>query len=131
MIMTPTIVQIPVASSDVYAFRIKGEISAEDLQAMANTMNAAFDANSSVSMLLIFDQYDGVEAGAGLDLQTLRSQFRSVLKVDKYAVVGAPGFASTLINVMDILIPTDARTFKPAEEDEAWEFIGTRPLGNL
>lgn len=127
MLTTPTIVQIPVQSADVYAFRIRAEITAEDLKAMAETMNAAFDAKSSVSMLLIFDPYDGAEAGAGLDLQTLTSQFRSIAKVDKYAVVGAPSFATTMINVMDKIIPTDARTFAAADEPLAWEFVGTRP----
>ena len=128
MLTTPTIQQIPVQSNDVYAFRVRREILADDIKAMAETMNAVFDAKSSVSMLLIFDPYEGVEAGAGLDLQTLTSQFRSIVNVDKYAVVNAPSIAATMINVMDKIIPIDARTFTAAEEAEAWAFVGTRPI---
>jgi len=127
MLTTSSIRQIPVHSPDVYAFRILGEVQAEDIKAMAETMNVAFDADRTVSMLLIFADYDGVEAGAGLDLQTMSAQFRSLTHVEKYAVVNAPGFAATLIRLMDKVIPTDARTFTAAEEDAAWAFVGTRP----
>jgi hypothetical protein len=128
MLNTPTIVRIPVQSAEVYAFRITGEIEPEDLRHMAETMNLAFDTHASISMLLIFDPYDGAQAGAGLDMETLTSQFRSITKVDKYAVVGAPSFASTMINVMDKIMPVDARTFTADEEALAWQFVGTQPV---
>ena len=79
-------------------------------------------------MLLIFAPYEGAQAGAGFDLEVMTSQFRSIVKVDKYAVVGAPSFAATLINVMDKIMPVDARTFSRDEETEAWDFVGARPL---
>jgi SpoIIAA-like len=127
MLTTQTIQQIAATAPDVYAFRIRGEVAAEDLQAMAKTINAAFDVQPAVSMLLIFDHYEGVETGAGFDLETVTSQFRSLAKVEKYAVVGAPRVASVMINVMDKVIPTDARTFEADEEPLAWAFVGARP----
>jgi hypothetical protein len=128
MLNTPTISQIQVTSPDVYAFRINGEIESEDLSQMAALMNTAFDTHEAVSMLLIFAPYDGAKAGAALDLEVMTSQFRSITKVDKYAVVGTPFFAATLINVMDKIMPIDARTFSHEEEAAAWDFLGTTPL---
>ncbi|MDB5658961.1 MAG: hypothetical protein JWS10_1576 [Cypionkella sp.] len=130
MLRTGSINQIPVDNPSVYAFRISNEVQAEDLKAMAETMNNAFDVHSSVSMLLIFEQYEGVETGAGFDMETFKSQFRSLAKVDKYAVVGAPSIASTMINVMDKVIPTDARTFERSEELAAWQFVGANPAAS-
>lgn len=128
MLKSQSINQISVDNPLVYAFRIKGEIDAHDLKAMGATMNDAFDAQPSVSMLLIFEQFEGLDAGAGFDMETLTSQFRSLAKVDKYAVVGAPSIASTMINVMDKVIPTDARTFERTEEVSAWAFVGANPV---
>ncbi len=125
-----TIEQITVDQPSVYAFRIRGEVGADDMKAMSETMNAAFDQHPTVSMLLIFEQYNGVELGAGMDMETMSAQFRSLASVDKYAVVGAPGFAATLINVMDKLIPTDARTFDRSDEQAAWAFVGARPVAS-
>lgn len=128
MLHSATINQIAVDNPLVYAFRITGEIDGEDMKAMGATMNNTFDVHPCVSMLLIVEQFEGVEAGAGFDMETMKSQFRSLAKVDKYAVVGAPSVASTMINVMDKVIPTDARTFERSEEAAAWAFVGARPL---
>lgn len=123
-----TITQLQVDNPAVFAFTIRGQVSEEDMKAMAATMNAAFDTHDSVSMLLIFAVYDGSETGAGLNAETLKSQFRSLSHVDKYAVVGAPPAAAGMINAMDKLIPVDARTFDAADEQEAWRFVGAQPL---
>ena len=69
-----------------------------------------------------------MDAGAGWDMNVWKSQFRSLAKVDKYAVVGAPSFAETMINVSDKIIPTDARTFAASEEIAAWHFVGAKPV---
>lgn len=129
MMTSGTIARIPVDHPQVYAFRISGEVSAEDMKAMATTMNDAFDAQDPVSMLLIFEDYEGVDAGAGFDMETLTSQFRSLSKVDRYAVVGAPSFTATVIMVMDKVIPVDVRTFERSEEQAAWNFVGAMPFG--
>ena len=131
MLYTPTIQQIAVDASHVFAFRVTGEVVKEDLQAMAEVMNAAFDRYDTVSMLLLFDHFEGAEWGAGFDFQTVTSQFRSLAKVEKYAVVGAPGVAATMITVMDKLIPTDARAFAADEAAQAWSFVGTYPVGGV
>lgn len=122
------ITQLQVDNPSVFAFLIRSQVSEEDMKAMAATMNAAFDTHDSVSMLLIFAVYDGSETGAGLNAETLRSQFRSLRHVEKYAVVGAPPAAAAMINVMGSLIPVDARTFDAADEPEAWRFVEASPL---
>ncbi len=128
MLRTATIEQIAVNKAEVYAFRITGQVEPEDLKQMGAVMNDAFEIHKSVSMILVFDAFDGVEAGAGFDMETVRSQFRSVAKVDKYAVVGAPTAAATMIKIMDKILPTDARIYASSDEPAAWAFIGAEPV---
>tara|TARA_R110002012_G_scaffold255355_2_gene435295 strand:- start:107 stop:526 length:420 start_codon:yes stop_codon:yes gene_type:complete len=123
-----TITRLQVDEPTVFAFVICAEVSRDDMKTMAKIMNSAFDTYESVSMLLIFADYDGSETGAGLNAETLKSQIRSLRHVEKYAVVGAPPAAAGLINAMGALIPVDARTFDAADEEEAWRFVGARPL---
>lgn len=128
MLNTPSIVQIPSSNPAVYAFRVRGEVTSEDMEAMAKVMNDAFDTHDKVSMLLRFEHYEGAELGASWTVETMKSQFRSLANVDKYAVVGAPALAATMISVMDKVIPVDARSFDAAEEAAAWDFVAARPL---
>ncbi len=125
MLMTPTVRETPNDREGVFAFHIMGEVSAEDMSAMAEYMNEQFDRHDKVSMLLIFDRYGGAESGASLDWGVIKSRVRSLTNVDKYAVVGAPEKAASMIETMDGIMPVDARTFET--EAEGWEFVGARP----
>ncbi|MCK0167943.1 STAS/SEC14 domain-containing protein [Jannaschia sp. S6380] len=126
--MPQTIHRIAAEPPTVYAFEITGEVAADDMEAMADTMNAAFDAHDKVSMLLIFDDFRGSETGAGFDWSSIKSRFRSLANVEKYATVGAPGSAETMIAAMGKVIPVEARTFDPGEIHEAWAYVGARPV---
>ncbi len=124
MLDTPTIKQIAASAPSVYAFRILGEVTSEDMAAMADLMNDAFDAHDKVSMLLIFEHYKGSEMGASFSMENLKAQMRSIANVEKYAVVGVPDAAETMISAMDAISPVDARSFDMADEAAAWAFVG-------
>lgn len=127
MLATKSINEIATDRADVFAFRIRGEVSSEDMQAMAARMNAAFDTHETVSMLLIFEGFEGSDTGAAFDIETIKAQFRALGKVDKYAVVDAPSSAAGMIETMGKVIPVEARTFDAGQEAEAWRFVGASP----
>lgn len=122
MLTTPTIRECPNDGDGVYAFHIVAEVTADDLKAMADYMNDAFDRHDKVSMLMIFDTGESAEAGATLDWSVMRSQLRSLSKVEKYAVVDAPERAARMIETLGAVLPLEARAFET--EDEAWAFVG-------
>ena len=125
--MSDAITLVPTNDPKTYAFEIDGEVGADEMEAMADLMNQAFDAHDKVNMLLIFRRYAGREAGAGFDWSSIKSRFRSLGKVEKYVAVGAPEDASEMIERMGSLIPVDAKTFPMAELDAAWAHVGARP----
>ena len=123
MFTCPSIIQIATTRDDLFAFRITGEVSREDMSGMADHMNSIFDNHDEkVDMLMIFDRYEGAEAGASLSWESLKSRFRSVTNVGRYVVVGAPEAAENMIKIMDHMIPVKAETFD--EEASAWRSLG-------
>jgi len=123
MLNTTSIIQIATTRPDLYAFRIVAEVSREDMTAMATYINDAFDAHEKkIDMLMIFDRYEGAEAGASLGWESIKSRFRSISNVNRYIVVGAPDAAEGMIEIMDHLIPVKAETFD--EEAAAWRELG-------
>lgn len=129
MLSTQSIKQIPTTSNRVFAFEIAGQLSKSDLEAMGQYMNDAFDVHNSLNMLLKFENYDGSEAGAGLNAEMAKAQFRALKNVDTYVVVGAPDSASSLIDFFSPLIPVEAQAYPMKEEHEAWAQVGAAPLG--
>ena len=122
MLTLPSLTQIATSRPDLFAFRITGEVSREDMTAMAEYMNDIFDRHEDkVDMLMIFDRYEGAETGASLSWESLKSRFRSATNVGRYIVVGAPDAAEGMIEIMDHLIPVKAETFD--EEIAAWRAL--------
>ena len=131
MLLTPNITQIETTDPSVYAFRIEGGASAEEMADMAEVMNAAFDRDETVSMLVLLHDFDASDAAAGLSLRSLESQFRSLAHVERYGVVGAPAFAAAMIEAFGRIGPIEARTFDPGEEAAAWAFVGASPADTI
>ncbi len=108
MFSCPSIIQIKTSRPDLFAFRITAEVSREDMTDMAEYMNEIFDKHDDkVDMLMIFDRYEGAEAGASLSWESVKSRFRSVSNVARYIVVGAPDAAEGMIEIMDHQVPYD------------------------
>jgi hypothetical protein len=121
MLNTSSIIQIRTSRPDLYAFRINGQVSRDDMNAMAEVMNEAFSAKEKVDMLLIFDRYDGAETGASFGWESIKSRFRSVSNVNRYVVVGAPDAADSMIKTMGSILPVDAETYDT--EEPAWRSL--------
>jgi hypothetical protein len=118
---------VPTTRENLLAFRITGKVTKEDMHQMAEMANTAFDRFETVDMLLIFDDFDGQEMGAMFDMESMKAQFRSIMNVGRYVVVGAPESAQHLIEAMGAILPVKAMTFDKAEEEKAWVELEARP----
>lgn len=124
--MHPAVTHIQTTDPTVYAFRVSGEVDADAMEGIAKVMNGAFDSHPKVRMLLIFDRFDGSSLGASLNFETLKAQFRSLSRIEKYAVVGAPETVEKLIGTAGGWTGIETRTFDLAEEAAAWTFVGAQ-----
>ena len=125
--MSDSVTPISTDRPSVFAFRIHGPLDRHALAAMAAEVNEAFDRSEKVGMLLLLEQVDLADAGAGLSTEVVRADIRSLSSVDRYALVGLPRAAKRMIETLDPIIPVRARTFAPEELDQAWAFVGARP----
>jgi hypothetical protein len=108
---------------DLLSFEVLGHVPAEDMAWMARQVDDAFAVMQRVDMLIVMRGFEGADAGALVDPAVVKVQLRSLGKVRRYAVVGAPAWARTMIEAFDHVIPVDARTFDPAEEIAAREWL--------
>ena len=63
-----------------------------------------------------------------LDGDVITSRFRALRHVSRYAVIGAPANAAKMINLMDKVIPVEAKAFDTEQTVEAWNFVGASPV---
>ncbi len=119
--------EIRTDSPSVFAFDIPGKVSEEDLATMASRMEAAFETQEEVSLLLLFEHYEGNELGALLDADVVRTHFKALSGLRRYAVVGAPAHMDAALKAVAAMLPIESKTFEKGETAEAWAFVGARP----
>lgn len=129
MLTLPTIRQVATTRPDLYAFRIAGEVSRDDMTQMARYMNDAFDTQpGKVDMMLIFDRFEGSQVGASMSWEAIKSRFKSLGHVNRYVVVGAPDSAKEMVESLGHLLPVKAETFD--SEPAAWRELGAEVVAD-
>lgn len=113
--------------ADLLAFDVLGKIPVSDMDWMAAQVDEAFSAFEEVDMLLVMRNFEGADVASAIDPKVVKVQLRSLGKVRRYAVVGAPAWARAMIEFFDIVIPVDAKTFDRDEEAEARRWVDERP----
>ncbi len=121
--LVTSIQQIPTSRPDLYAFAVTGRITEDDMETMAATVSSGFDRFDQIDMLITMPGYDGAEFGAVFDKEGLGAMLRSNKHVRRYAVVGAPGWAKAMINLLNPLTPVETKAFDNDREHEAWAWV--------
>lgn len=111
MLATRTIQKIGTTRTDLFAFSIKGKLTRQDVHDMASSMNEAFDGHGEADMLIYFEDFQGSDPTAQLDLRTAKSQFRALSSVRRYVVVNAPEQAASLVEAMGKILPVDVEIY--------------------
>lgn len=125
MLETPTIREFRTGQAGLFAFHITGEVTGDDMEAMAERMNAVFDSPGKVDMLLSFENFRGSELGAGIGWENLKSRFRAVTEVRNYVTAGAPDAAEGMISFFGSLLPVETRSFET--EAQALDWLAAQP----
>lgn len=122
----PRIVRIPATEPNVHAFRLWPGFDGDDLRAVAESLDAAFDRQERVNMLLILEDMSTSDAAGGFSLKSVKTQARALSHIDRYAVVGAPDAAARMLSAFDAISGIDARAFERDDEAAAWRFVGAK-----
>lgn len=115
----------PGGRADLLVFEVVAKITETDIEWMAARVQAAFDTQGEIDMLIIMRHFDGAELGAVFDADAMKAQMRSLKHVRRYGVIGAPFWAKAMINLFSPLTPVEEKTFALEEEDAARIWIST------
>ena len=127
MFRTDTIAAFDTGLPGVHAFRITGQVTREDMAAMARHMLGVFERHGTVDMLLSFATGQTATPGAALSLDAVEVQAKSLSHVRNYATANAPGWAASMVRAMGTLLPVTARSFDTEEQALRWLAAPPRP----
>lgn len=119
---------IPVQGDNVIAFELTGRVSAKAMEKAVKEIGARMDAaDGPVRMLGRFRNFRMPEPRAVLDSDYLRMKLSALRKVERYAVVGGPGWFHNYIGLIGPLLRFDIRHFEADDEGAAWQWLEAAP----
>lgn len=126
----PAIRRIDTNRDDLFAVDIVGQVSSADAENLFGLLEAAYALHSSIDALVRLVDYEGAD-WADLSKQTLeQGRQKAVEHVGRCAVVGEPDWISRIQSVFTPR-PVEWRHFATEDEQDAWKWLGAKPVGQI
>lgn len=119
---TPAIRLLPTSSGNVFNLEVNGVLDGESMQPVIDELNKLFEQHDKIRMLTHIKHLEGISPDLLMQSGLISMKMAALKKVERYAMVGAPGWMSTVISAMNPLFDMDMRVFE--DEADAWEWVG-------
>lgn len=116
--------------NNVLAFEIDGVMSSEEMPAVVKKLEDFLAGQSKVRLLNRVKHFGGFDPSILMQSGLFSMKLSAMEKVERYAIVGAPGWMRKIIDSMNPFFPDiDMRTFPEDREDEAWAWLEAELAG--
>lgn len=119
--------KIALSRDDALAIAIGGPMTSADVENFYGLLDAAAASYKTFDVIVIFDEYDGIDWTAFLRPDTVKMGHDLKSKIKRYAIVGGPGWLSLAINFLHPALSADIRWFDTNAIENAWLFIDAHP----
>jgi SpoIIAA-like len=124
----PALRFFPTSKHDVLAFEINGVISSQEMPSIIKEFETFLERHEKVRLLNRIKHFGGIDPAVFMQSGLISMKLAAMQKVERYAVVGAPGWMRKIIETVNPAFPDlDMRTFSADEEADAWVWIGAEP----
>ncbi|MFL6467765.1 MAG: STAS/SEC14 domain-containing protein [Pyrinomonadaceae bacterium] len=122
----PAIHLIQTTNENVFAYEVDGPIREKDIETAVKGLNEAFGSKNKINVLGRMKNWAGFDLVAVLSDELFKTKYRSLSKVDKYAVVGPKPWMRNFLELINPVIGPEIRVFDADEENSAWEWVGAQ-----
>jgi hypothetical protein len=122
----PSIHFLQTTNENVFAYEVTGRLRANDVKATIKEFGTYLERDSKVSVLGKLGGFSGFDLFAILEDDLVRLKYRSLSKVDKYAIIDAKPWMRNFIELLAPLTSIKVRFFDADEEVQAWDWVGAQ-----
>lgn len=122
----PSIHFIQTTNENVFAYEVNGRLHAKDVKAAIKEFGSYLEREGKVNVLARLSDFNGYDLFAALEDDLVKLKFKSLSKVDKYAVVGAKPWMRNLLELISPITSVKIMVFDTDEEAAAWEWVGAQ-----
>ena len=124
----PAIRRIDTDKADLFAIEVVGHVSAADAENLFGLLEAAYAQHPGIDVLVRLIDHDGIDWHE-ISKETLaEGKRRAEMHVTRCAAVGDPDWTTGFGGWFEPKVSVELRHFAAAKEDEAWAWLGARPV---
>jgi len=115
---------LPISQGNCLAFRVSGEVSAEQQQHWTDELQKVIDESGSIRMMLILEE--GAHWGIKASIKDLQFALQHSKEFEKIAIVSESqvmGWLVSLDNFFASFLNISEKHFVPEQQAEAWEWL--------
>lgn len=125
--LPPALSFIETTRADTFAFEWNGKLTRADIGRVVETLRPSFESRASIRLLARIEDMGGVAADALLQSGLFSLKLLAMRKLERYAVVGGPGWLARYCQVLRRVIGRDIRHFTRDRERDAWSWLEAQP----
>jgi len=122
----PSIHFVQTTNENVFAYEVDGRLRANDVKAAIKEFRSYLERDGKVNILGRLHGFSGFDLFAVLEDDLIKLKFKSLSKVDKYAIVGAEPWMRNFLELVSPITSIRVRVFDAEEEADAWEWVGAQ-----
>ncbi|MGD9561058.1 MAG: STAS/SEC14 domain-containing protein [Pyrinomonadaceae bacterium] len=122
----PAVHFLQTTNENVFAYEINGRLREKDVKSAVAEMKTYLEREGKFNVLVRLTDFNGFDLTALLDDDLVKTRYRALSKVERYAVVGAKPWMRNLLELASPLFSTQIRVFETSDEASAWEWVGAQ-----
>jgi hypothetical protein len=122
----PSIHFLQTTNPNVFAYEINGRVRSKDVKAVVNEFKPYLEREGKVNVLARLSDFNGFDLFAMMEDDLVKLKFKSLSKVDRYAVIGPKPWMRNLLELFYPWTSVNLRVFDKDEEAEAWDWVGAQ-----
>jgi hypothetical protein len=111
---------------NVFAYEVNGRLRAKDVKSAIKEFRGYLDKNGKVNVLGKLSDFNGFDIFALLEDDLVKIKFKSLSKVDKYAIIGARSWMRNFLELVSPITSVKLKVFDPEDEAAAWDWVGAQ-----
>ena len=122
----PAIHLIQTTNDKVFAYEVDGPIFEKDIRAAIDGLKESFEKHEKINVLARMKNWAGFDLTSVLSDELFNMKYKSLSKVERYAVVGPKPWMRNLLELINPMISPTIRVFDTGDEADAWEWVGAQ-----
>ncbi len=115
--------ELDLGKSDIAAFELTGRLDREESERGVAMVRARLEDPDCSKLMIVISHWHGFDVDAIFSSQVIAGKLDLISKLDRYAIVGGPGWIHGMVGPIGMLLKPDIRAFDLDERDEAIEWL--------